>query len=94
MRTNEIKNELDDNGGWKKKLEKKKKLKYETNKHLPDFQQLEKIRSFGESIISGRTTISEDDKDQSYLLENIVEFNNNLDQERNRVWWKKLFLIV
>ena len=85
MRTNEIKNELYDNGGWKKKLEKKKKLKYETNKHLPDFQQLEKIRSFGESIISGRTTISEDDKDQSYLLENIVEFNNNLDQERNRV---------
>ena len=84
MRTNEIKNELDDNGGWKKKLEKKKKLKYETNKHLPDFQQLEKIRSFGESINSGRTTISEDDKDQSYLLENIVEFNNNLDQEQNR----------
>ena len=77
-----------------KKLEKKKKLKYETNKHLPDFQQLEKIRSFGESIISGRTTISEDDKDQSYLLENIVEFNNNLDQEQNRAWWKKLFLIV
>ena len=93
MRTNEIKNELDDNGGWKKKLEKKKKIKM-WNKHLPDFQQLEKIRSFGESIISGRTTISEDDKDQSYLLENIVEFNNNLDQERNRVWWKKLFLIV
>ena len=69
--------------GGKKNL-KKKKLKYETNKHLPDFQQLEKIRSFGESIISGRTTISEDDKDQSYLLENIVEFNNNLDQEQNR----------
>ena len=93
MRTNEIKNELDDNGGWKKKTWKKKKIKM-WNKHLPDFQQLEKIRSFGESIISGRTTISEDDKDQSYLLENIVEFNNNLDQERNRVWWKKLFLIV
>ena len=69
--------------GGKKNL-KKKNLKYETNKHLPDFQQLEKIRSFGESIISGRTTISEDDKDQSYLLENIVEFNNNLDQEQNR----------
>ena len=78
--------------GGKKNL-KKKKIKI-WNKHLPDFQQLEKIRSFGESIISGRTTISEDDKDQSYLLENIVEFNNNLDQERNRVWWKKLFLIV
>ena len=77
-----------------KKTWKKKKLKYETNKHLPDFQQLEKIRSFGESINSGRTTISEDDKDQSYLLENIVEFNNNLDQEQNRAWWKKLFLIV
>ena len=76
-----------------KKTWKKKKIKM-WNKHLPDFQQLEKIRSFGESIISGRTTISEDDKDQSYLLENIVEFNNNLDQERNRVWWKKLFLIV
>ena len=86
MRTNEIKNELDDNGGWKKNL-KKKKIKM-WNKHLPDFQQLEKIRSFGESIISGRTTISEDDKDQSYLLENIVEFNNNLDQERNRVWYR------
>ena len=34
MRTNEIKNELDDNGGWKKKLEKKKKLKCETSTYL------------------------------------------------------------
>ena len=75
-------------------MEKKNNLKYETNKHLRDFQHLEKIRPFCQSIISGRTTISEDDKDQSYLLENIVEFNNNLDQEQNRAWWKKLLLIV
>ena len=34
------------------------------------------IRSFGESIIDGKITISEADKDQSNLLENIVEFNN------------------
>ena len=43
------------------------------------------LRSFGENIISGKITISKADEDQSSLLENIVEFNKNLDQEQKNV---------
>ena len=75
MRTNEIKNEFDEITGWEDKI-KTNNLKYETSKGIYDYQQIKMIRSFGESIIDGKITISEVDKDQSNLLENIVEFNN------------------
>ena len=49
MRTNLIKNEIDEIKKCEEKI-KRKDLKYETKKHTYDFQQYETIRSFGESI--------------------------------------------
>ena len=57
MRTNEIKNELNGITGWEKKFQKNN-LKNETSKRIYDFQQFKTIRSFGESIISSKITIS------------------------------------
>ena len=75
MRNNEIKNERHKI----KKLEeiiRRKDLKYETKKHMYDFQQYETIRSFGDNIYTGKINIDEAEMDQSNLFKNIVEFNN------------------
>ena len=67
MRNNEIKNERHKI----KKLEeiiRRKDLKYETKKHMYDFQQYETIRSFGDNIYTGKINIDEAETDQSYLL--------------------------
>ena len=67
MRINEIKNEI--NGI--KKCEQKIKQKYlinKPNKYKYDFQQYETIRSFGESIYTGKINIDEAEMDQSNLL--------------------------
>ena len=53
MRTPEIKNEIDETRKWDLKIEQKD-LKYKANKYLYDFQQFETIRSFGESIYTGK----------------------------------------
>ena len=37
---------------------------------------LVQVRSFGESIISGKITITQVDEDQSNLLEKVGEFSN------------------
>ena len=52
IRNNEIKNEID---GIKKLEEKinREHLNYETKQYTYDFQQYEKIRSFGDSIYTG-----------------------------------------
>ena len=42
-----------------------------------DFQQIETITSFGDSIYTGKINIDEAEMDQSNLLENMVTFNNN-----------------
>ena len=84
MRTNEIKNELNEITGWEDKI-KRNNLKYGKKKCIYDFQQFKMLRSFGENIISGKITISKPDEDQSNLLEKIVEFNKNLDQEQKNV---------
>ena len=75
MRTNKIKNKIDEIRKWEEKIEPKS-LKYKTNKCLCDFQQFETIRSFGDSIYTGKINIDEPEMDQSNLLENIVKFNN------------------
>ena len=75
IRTNDIKNELDEITGWEEKI-KRTNSKYEKSKHIYDFQQLKTIRSFAESSINDKTTVSEADEDQRNLLENVVEFNN------------------
>ena len=45
MRTNEIKNEMDEIKKWEGKI-KRKDLMYKANKYKRDFQQCETIRSF------------------------------------------------
>ena len=69
MRANENKNEIDEIRKWKEKV-KWKDLKYKTNKtnkglHL--FQQFEAIKSFGDSIYTGKIHIDEAEIDQSNL---------------------------
>ena len=49
--------------------------KYKTDKCIYGFQQFQAIRSFGDSIVNGRITISEANEKQSNLLENILQFN-------------------
>ena len=72
MRTNEIKNEIDEIKKWKNKI-KQKDLKFETNRYIFDFQQIETIRSFGDSIYNGKINIKEAEMKRANLLEN---FNN------------------
>ena len=50
-------------------------MKYKTDKCIYGFQQFQAIRSFGDSIVNGRITISEANEKQSNLLENILQFN-------------------
>ena len=47
---------------------KKKELKYETRKHIHDFQQYETVRYFGEIIYTCKLTIVGAEEDQSNLL--------------------------
>ena len=74
IRTNEIKNEIDDFKKWGEKL-KTKDLIYKANKYKFEFQQYEIIRSFSESISTGKVNISEAEIDQSSLLKCLVEFS-------------------
>ena len=57
---------------------KQEDLKYESKKFTYDFQQFETIRSFGNNIYTGKITINESYKDQSNLLENMVELNEKI----------------
>ena len=41
-----------------------------------DFQQFERIRSFGDSIYTSKISMDEAELDQTNLLENMVKFNN------------------
>ena len=72
MRTNEIKNAIDEIKKWENKI-KQKDLKFETNRYIFDFQQIETIRSFGDSIYNGKINIKEAEMKRANLLEN---FNN------------------
>ena len=53
MKTNEIKNEIDEVRKWEEKI-KQKDLKYETKVCLYDFQKFETMRSFVDSIYTGK----------------------------------------
>ena len=69
MRTNEIKNEIDEFKKLEEKI-KQKDLKYKQKKCTYDFQQYETVRSFGESIYTRKASIREAEEDQRNLLEN------------------------
>ena len=75
MRTNEIRNEIDEIKKWEEKI-KQKDLKYQTNNYLYHFRQFETIKSFGDSIYAGKTNIDEADMDESNLLTYMVKFKN------------------
>ena len=81
MRTNEIKNEINDIKKWESKT-KRKDLKIETNIYIYiyiyifDFQLFETIRSFGDGIYNGKINIKVEEKKQTNLLEYIVNFSN------------------
>ena len=75
MRINEIKNEIDGIKKGEVKIEQKD-LKYKTNKYINNFQQFETMRSFCDSIYTGKINIDEAERDQNNLLENMVKFNN------------------
>ena len=66
-------------------------LKYEVGKYIFHFEQHEMIRSFGESIYTGKINIDEAETDQTNLLENIITFNNKSRQRSNQDEVKKTF---
>ena len=58
------------------------------------FQQYEAIRSFGESIYTGKINIDENEMDQINLLENMINFNNKSRLNNKEGKAKKILLIV
>ena len=75
MRTDIIKNEIDEKRECEGKI-KWRDVKYKTNKYLYDFQKFETIRSFGDSIFTGKINIDEAEMDEA----NKAKFNINLNQ--------------
>ena len=64
IRNNKIKNEIDEIKKCEKR-NKRKDLVYKGNKYKYDFQQYEAIRSFNESIYTGKIDIDEAEMDQN-----------------------------
>ena len=73
MRTDEIKNEIDEIRKHEGKIERKD-LKYKTNKYIYHFQKFEIIRSFVD--YTGKICTDEAEMDQTNLLKNMAKFNN------------------
>ena len=74
MRTNEIKNEIDKTKTQEGKV-KRENLIYKANKYKDDFQQHETVRSFGESIYTGKVYTDKAEIDLSNLFRNLVELS-------------------
>ena len=58
-----------------------------------DFQQYETVRSYGAGIFTSEINIDEAEKDQSNLLENLVELNGRsrpktVEDKLKRTLWK------
>ena len=79
IKNNEIKDKIGEIKKFKEKI-KRKDLKYAANKYIPDFQQCETIRSFGDRIYPGKINIDKDD----ILLENIVKFHNKSRRKKEK----------
>ena len=70
-----------------KKLEEKinqKDLTFRAGKYKYDFQQFKKVRSFVDSIYTGKINIDEAEMDQTNLLKNMVKFNDKLNQKKDK----------
>ena len=60
---------------------------YYSNKEPFDFKTFKIIRSFGENTYSGKITINEADREQTDLVEYILNFNNrakNRDDKKRK----------
>ena len=66
MRTKEIENQIDEIEKWEEKI-KGKELICRAKKYKYGFQQCELIKSFGDSIYTGKINIDEAEMDQSKL---------------------------
>ena len=64
MRTNKLKNEIYEVKNWEEKI-KRKNLKYKTTNYIYNFQENETMRSFDESIYTGKINIGEVEMDQA-----------------------------
>ena len=62
MRNIEIKSEIEEIKKWEEKINRKE-LEYKANKYKNHFQQFEMIRSFAESIYTGKISIDEAEMD-------------------------------
>ena len=75
MRTNEIKNQIDEIKKWEEKGRRKDWM-YKTNKYKYSFQQYDTISPFRDSIYNGKISINEAGIDQSSLLDGLTDFND------------------
>ena len=67
-------------------------MKYEADKNNFETEQYEMIRSFGESIYTGKENVDKAEMDQNNLLENMVNFNNkSRPKSKKEVRLKKYF---
>ena len=57
-----------------KKIVERENLLYEINKYVHNFQQYERITSIAKNILGGKITLDDTDKDQSDLLNELVDF--------------------
>ena len=64
MRTNKLINEIYEVKNWEEKI-KRKDLKYKTTNYTYNFQQNETMRSFDESIYTGKINIGDVEMDQA-----------------------------
>ena len=64
MRTNKLINKIYEVKNWEEKI-KRKDLKYKTTNYTYNFQQNETMRSFDESIYTGKINIGDVEMDQA-----------------------------
>ena len=57
-----------------KKIVEREDLMYEINKYVHKFQQYETITSLAKNILGSKITLDDADKDQSDLLNELVDF--------------------
>ena len=88
MRTNEIKNRIDEIKKCKEK-DRRKDLVYRTYKDKYDFLQYDTIRYFGDSIYNGKISIDETETDQSSLLNDLTDFYDRSRPKRAEAKNKK-----
>ena len=88
LENNKIKNKLNQ----VKKTEEiinRSDVKYEINKYFSDFLKFQTIRSFGNGNFNSKITISEADKKQSNLMNNIIDFDSKVRPRSKMVSRKK-----